>query len=60
MENFTYWEMKNVSLSGTPMPEMFKQAIRGIFERGTTVWNDPRKINRIDFADNKIVEGIKY
>ena len=59
MENFTYWKMQSASLFGD-LPELFKESIRGIFEKGVTVWNDPYKINRIDLADNEPVEGIRY
>lgn len=59
MENFTYWKMQSASLFGD-LPELFKESIRGIFEKGVTVWNDPYKINRIDLADNDPVEGIRY
>lgn len=59
MENFTYWKMQSVSIYGN-MPEVFKEAIRGIFEKGVTVWRDPNKINRIDLADNEPLGVIKY
>ena len=60
MENFTYWKMQSVSLSCTEVPELFKEAIRGIFEKGVTVWTDPDKMNRIDLADNEPVKGVAY
>ena len=60
MENFTYWKMQSVSLSCTEVPELFKETIRGIFEKGVTVWTDPNKMNRIDLADNEPVKGVTY
>ena len=42
------------------MPEPIKNAIRGIFEKGTTVYEDPDKIGFIDWADNKPKAGISY
>lgn len=60
MENFTYWKMQSVSLSTTEVPEIFKETIRGIFEKGVTVWNDPDKIYRIDLSDNEPVKGVRY
>lgn len=60
MTNFTYWKMQYVNLSSSPMPELFKESIRGIFEKGVTVWNDPNMINKIDLAENDIVEGVRY
>jgi len=60
MTNFTYWKMKYVCLSGSGVPESFKEAIRGIFEKGVTIWNDPKKLNVIDVADNEPLEGVRY
>lgn len=59
MSNFTYWKMQNASLQAD-MPELFAEAIRGIFEKGVTVWSDPNKINMINVTDNEIVGGIVY
>lgn len=60
MENFTYWKMQSVSLSASEVPELFKESIRGIFEKGVTVWNDPDKMYRIELDDNEPVEGVRY
>lgn len=60
MENFTYWKMQNAAISTTEVPETFKNAIRGIFEKGVTVWNDPGKMYKIDLADNEPVKGVRY
>jgi len=37
---------------------MFKQAIRGIFEKGVTVWANPADIGTIDIGDNAPLEGV--
>lgn len=58
-ENFTYWQMQHVGLTGY-VPEVFKQTIRGIFEKGVTVWNDPNKMYKIDVADNDPIQGVRY
>lgn len=59
MTNFTYWKMQQVQVNGM-LPELFKETIRGIFEKGVTVWTNPGNINNIDLADNDIVEGVRY
>lgn len=59
MENFTYWKMQQVQINAT-MPETFKQAIRGILEKGVTVWSSPSKINNIELDDNEPLEGVRY
>lgn len=59
MTHFTYWKMINCNIKGH-IPEEYKLVIRGIFEKGTTVWEEPDEIESIDIAINKPVGGIKY
>lgn len=56
MSDFTYWKCQAVTIFDSRAPEPYKEAIRGIFERGVTVWNDPAKINNMNFAQNKPLE----
>ena len=58
MENFTYWKLKETYITGAACPENFKQAIRGIFEKGVTVWSNPSNIGTIDIADNQPLTGV--
>jgi hypothetical protein len=58
MSKFTYWKLLETYIISGPMPEGFKQAIRGIFEKGVTVWSNPSDIGNIDLDANEIVEGI--
>lgn len=60
MSKFTYWKMTQTYLLSSPMPELMKQAIRGIFEKGVTVWRNPDDIGTIDIGDNTALEGISY
>ena len=59
MSNFTYWKLSETYISSSVCPESFKQTIRGIFEKGVTVWNDASKIGSIDYADNAKVGSIR-
>ena len=52
MKKFTYWELTDTHIGGD-MPEFAKQAIRGIFEKGVTVWSDPDDIIPCPIYDNK-------
>lgn len=52
MEKFTYWKLKETYIGASPVPEGFKQAIRGIFEKGVTVWANPDDMGFTDPADN--------
>lgn len=58
MTKFTYWKLTETYLSAAGMPEGFKQVIRGIFEKGVTVWANPADIGVIDIANNEPLEGI--
>lgn len=58
MSKFTYWKLAETYISAAGMPEGFKQAIRGIFEKGVTVWKSPLDIGNIDIADNEPLDGV--
>jgi len=55
MTHFTYWQMQDTYILSTNVPESYKQSIRGIFERGTTVWNDPNDILTRSIYDNEVI-----
>jgi hypothetical protein len=59
MTKFSYWKLTETYLIASNMPEGFKQVIRGIFEKGVTVWSDPAYIGVTDWADNAPVGGIE-
>jgi hypothetical protein len=58
MEKFTYWKLKETYIRAGRMPETFKQTIRGIMEKGVTVWKNPDDIGLIDTADNKVLDNV--
>lgn len=58
MSKATYWKMAECVITAAPMPETFKQTIRGIFEKGVTVWKSPADIGVLDFADNVPSGGV--
>lgn len=58
MSKFTYWKMKETYLTSSECSEPHRQAIRGLFEKGVTVWSDPDDMGRIDIADNDPEGGI--
>jgi hypothetical protein len=60
MSKFTYWKLTETYISQAPIPESFKQIIRGIFEKGVTVWADPSYIGVTDWADNTALPNISY
>jgi len=58
MDRFTYWKCKEVYLTAANCPETFKQTLRGIFEKGVTVWKNPADIGNIDTAENEPLSGV--
>jgi hypothetical protein len=58
MEKFTYWKLKETYITEAHCPEAFKQVIRGIFEKGVTVWRNPSDIGTIDIANNAPLGGV--
>ena len=59
MEKFTYWQMQEAYVTGT-LPEEYRLTIKGMFERGVTVWDRPEYIGVTDWADNEPLPGISY
>ena len=60
MSKFSYWKLMDVTILEGRMPEGFKQTIRGIFEKGATVWRNPLEIGR-DFGEqNEPLEGVYF
>lgn len=58
MSKFSYWKLRETYIRSSTCPETFRQAIRGILEKGVTVWVNPNDIGRIDIADNAPLGGI--
>jgi hypothetical protein len=58
MTHFTYWKLRETYVIDADCPEAFKETIRGIFEKGVTVWRNPVDIGRIAMTDNMPVGGI--
>lgn len=58
MEKFTYWKLRETYITSSTCPETFKQSIRGIFEKGVTVWTNPADIGNIDIANNAPLTGV--
>lgn len=57
---FSYWKMHEIYLTASAVPELYKNAIRGIFQKGVTVWLNPDDIGVTDPADNLPLEGVMY
>lgn len=60
MTKFSYHKFREVYLTTAKYPEEFKQTIRGILEKGVTVWSNPNDIGNVTVDDNEPLEGIYY
>lgn len=60
MSNFSYWKCKEVYLTSALANETEKQTIRGIMEKGVTVWTDPNKIGTTLIADNEVSNTVEW
>lgn len=54
MTEFTYWKLAECYLERADIPEGFKGTIRGIFEKGVTLWRSPQRIGTINIRNNRI------
>ena len=52
MSKFSYWRTSETYLSSSSCPEQYRMSIRGILEKGVTVWRNPADIGVVDPADN--------
>ena len=53
MQYYTYWKFTDIYIENASCAESDKDAIRGIFSKGVTVWRDPAQIGNIMPYDNK-------
>lgn len=59
MTDFTYWKLAECYLERADMPETFKGTIRGIFEKGVTVWRSPQRMGTVNIRNNRINRDVK-
>ena len=59
MTLFTYWKLAECYLERADMPESFKGTIRGIFEKGVTVWRNPSFIATVNPRKNRIDQNVE-
>lgn len=57
MSKFTYWKLKETYFETANCPENYRQTIRGIFEKGVTVWANPDDIGTTYIGDNEPIEA---
>lgn len=55
MERFTYWKCLDVRVKSAQCPQIFVETIRGILEKGVTVWHKP--LDEGEFLDDVMVDN---
>ena len=59
MKYFTYWKLTECYLEKADIPETFKGTVRGIFEKGVTVWRDPSYVGTANVRKNRIDTSVE-
>lgn len=60
MSKFTYWKTLETTVRSNGCPEMYRMTIRGILEKGVTVWKNPNDIGMVDPVTNTALGGFSY
>ena len=50
MQRYTYWKCADVYVTSFAGDESSKDVVRGIMERGVTVWRDPREVGHVGLS----------
>lgn len=60
MNHFSYWKVSETYITCAKANEAEKDAIRGVLEKGVTVWGNPSEIGNIAPAANTPLYNIEY
>lgn len=60
MNHFSYWKVSETYITCAKANEAEKDAIRGVLEKGVTVWGNPSEIGNIAPAVNSPLYNIEY
>lgn len=60
MEHFAYWKLLETYVIAAPANESERQTIRGVFEKGVTLWDAPESIGNTAATDNAPRAGYSY
>lgn len=60
MNHFSYWKVSETYITCAKANEAEKDAIRGVLEKGVTVWGNPSEIGNIAPAVNTPLYNIEY
>lgn len=60
MSRFAYWKLQESVVTCASANEAEREAIRGVFEKGVTLWDAPESIGNTDLSENRPREGYRY
>lgn len=60
MRHFAYWKVLETTVTAGYANESERQAIRGVFEKGVTLWDAPESIGTTNLSDNAPRSGYSY
>lgn len=60
MSKFAYWKVQESTIIAADANESERQTIRGVLEKGVTLWDAPESIGTIDLSDNAPRDGYSY
>lgn len=60
MSHFSYWKVSETYITCAKANEAEKDAIRGVLEKGVTVWGNPSEIGNISPVENAPLYNIEY
>lgn len=60
MNRFSYWKVSETYITCAKANEAEKDAIRGVLEKGVTVWGNPSEIGNIAPVENAPLYNIEY
>lgn len=58
MTHFTYWKMKEAKVISSDCPELYRKTIKGILEKGVTVWKNADDIGYVQVTKNQPLPDI--
>ena len=60
MSHFAYWKVLETTVTAAYANESERQTIRGVFEKGVTLWATPEDIGTTTLAENHPIAGYSY
>ena len=60
MTRFSYWRLSEAYIIDSDGDESSRDTLRGIMQKGVTIWDEPESIGRTSLYDNQPKKGYRY